>query len=240
MTPDQHGYTGPGRPGPTRDQRPTAPPPPKPPRWRHWLLIAGVAVTLALLLIPGSGSGTKTTSLTFTQFSKDVTANLVRSAHITSSGAVSGVLTSGAHYSTTIPTALGDTSLTAQLQAHGVDISASAASSGVGVGTIVIDLLPLLLFVGFFIWISRRASKQMGKGMLGIGGSKAKVYDEERPSTRFDDVAGYAGAKAEVQEVVDFLKHPERYERAGAVGPKGILMVGPPGTGKTLMARASP
>ena len=73
---------------------------------------------------------------------------------------------------------------------------------------------------------------------MGIGRSKAKLYDEEKPSTRFADIAGYEGSKAEVMEVVDFLKHPERYARAGAVGPKGVLMVGPPGTGKTLLARA--
>ncbi len=73
---------------------------------------------------------------------------------------------------------------------------------------------------------------------MGIGASKAKVYDEERPTTRFADVAGYEGAKREINEVVDFLKHPERYAAAGAVAPRGVLMVGPPGTGKTLLARA--
>ncbi len=73
---------------------------------------------------------------------------------------------------------------------------------------------------------------------MDMGRSKAKLYDEEKPSTRFADIAGYEGSKAEVMEVVDFLKHPERYARAGAVGPKGVLMVGPPGTGKTLLARA--
>ena len=73
---------------------------------------------------------------------------------------------------------------------------------------------------------------------MGIGGSKAKVYDEQRPTTRFSDVAGYEGAKREVSEVVDFLKHPDRYAGAGAIGPRGVLMVGPPGSGKTLMARA--
>ena len=73
---------------------------------------------------------------------------------------------------------------------------------------------------------------------MGIGRSKAKVYDEDKPTTRFADIAGYEGSKAEVMEVVDFLKYPKRYAAAGAVGPKGVLMVGPPGTGKTLMARA--
>ena len=73
---------------------------------------------------------------------------------------------------------------------------------------------------------------------MGFGGSRAKVYDEDKPTTRFSDIAGYEGAKREVAEVVDFLSHPERYARAGAIGPRGVLMVGPPGTGKTLMARA--
>ena len=73
---------------------------------------------------------------------------------------------------------------------------------------------------------------------MGIGASRAKVYDEERPTTRFADVAGYEGAKREISEVVDFLTHPERYAAAGALTPRGVLMVGPPGTGKTLLARA--
>ena len=73
---------------------------------------------------------------------------------------------------------------------------------------------------------------------MGIGSSKAKVYDQDRPKTRFADVAGYEGAKREISEVVDFLKNPGRYAAAGAVAPRGVLMVGPPGTGKTLLARA--
>jgi cell division protease FtsH len=74
--------------------------------------------------------------------------------------------------------------------------------------------------------------------VLGVGRSRAKVFDEERPSTTFGDVAGYEGAKSEISEVVDFLRKPDRYARAGAVVPHGVLMVGPPGTGKTLLARA--
>ena len=103
--------------------------------------------------------------------------------------------------------------------------------------SLLFSFLPLLLLVGVFIWFARRGRKQMG-GIMSIGKSKAKLYDEERPTTRFADIAGYEGSKAEVMEVVDFLKHPQRYAQAGAVGPKGILMVGPPGTGKTLMAKA--
>ena len=78
---------------------------------------------------------------------------------------------------------------------------------------LIFSFLPLLLLVGVFIWFARRGRKQLG-GMMSIGKSKAKLYDEERPSTRFADIAGYEGSKAEVMEVVDYLKHPQRYARA--------------------------
>ena len=102
---------------------------------------------------------------------------------------------------------------------------------------VLFSLWPLLLLVGLFVWFARRGRKQIG-GIMSFRQSKAKLYDEERPATRFTDIAGYEGSKAEVMEVVNYLKHPQRYAQAGAVGPKGVLMVGPPGTGKTLLAKA--
>lgn len=103
------------------------------------------------------------------------------------------------------------------------------------------SILPLLLPIGliilFFVWMQRRAQGQMGN-IMSIGRSKAKTYSTERPGTTFDDVAGYEGVKREITEVVDFLKHPERFAEIGARIPKGVLLVGPPGTGKTLIAKA--
>jgi cell division protease FtsH len=98
-------------------------------------------------------------------------------------------------------------------------------------------LIPIALFVGIFWLMQRRAASQMG-GIMSIGRSRAKTYTTERPGTTFADVAGYEGVKQEITEVVDFLKHPERFAEIGARIPKGVLLVGPPGTGKTLIARA--
>src|SRR2546427_490483 len=83
-----------------------------------------------------------------------------------------------------------------------------------------------LLLIGVYMLIARRAQRQVAGGIGGIIGSRAKVYDAEKPSTRFADVAGYEGAKREIAEVVDFLKKPERYSRVGAKGPRGVLLVG--------------
>ena len=92
----------------------------------------------------------------------------------------------------------------------------------------------MLLFVGFIVWMNRRAQGQMG-GIMQIGRSRAKTYSSEKPGTTFADVAGYEGVKQEIKEVVDFLKTPQRFAAIGARIPKGVLLVGPPGTGKTLI-----
>lgn len=98
-------------------------------------------------------------------------------------------------------------------------------------------LLPIAILIGVFIFLSRRAQGQMGS-VMNIGRSRAKVYSTEKPSTTFDDVAGYAAVKQEISEVVDFLKNPGKFQDIGARIPRGVLLVGPPGTGKTLIARA--
>jgi len=102
---------------------------------------------------------------------------------------------------------------------------------------ILIQFLPFLLIIGFFVWMSRRANGQMN-GVFGFGRSNAKQYSAEQPRVTFADVAGQDAAKRELEEVVDFLSNPEKYISLGARVPRGVLLVGPPGTGKTLMARA--
>ena len=204
-----------------------------------WILPVGIALT-ALVLFRQGGQANAARSFSYTDFVGQVTSNAVSTASITSTGVVSGKLSSGVAYTSQLPTALNDTSLSALLLEHRVQVKGTIAS-GTSVLGVLLSLLPILFLVGVFVWIGRRSGKQLGGGlggMMGIGKSKAKVYDQERPGARFADIAGYQGSKAEVMEVVDFLKQPDRYARAGAVGPKGVLMIGPPGTGKTLMARA--
>ncbi len=98
-------------------------------------------------------------------------------------------------------------------------------------------LFPFLLIIGLWMFFAGRMQRSMGSGILGMGGSK-KMINSEKPKTKFDDVAGVEEAKEEVQEIVDFLKHPGRYVEIGAKIPKGVLLVGSPGTGKTLLAKA--
>ena len=117
------------------------------------------------------------------------------------------------------------------------DFKFHTPGSNIWTGFIIPVLGPLALILLFFYWLNRRAQGQMGN-IMSIGRSKAKAYTTERPSTTFEDVAGYGGVKQEILEVVDFLQDAEKFAEIGARIPKGVLLVGPPGTGKTLIAKA--
>jgi cell division protease FtsH len=225
------------RSGPPPDRPPSPAPPPPPPAWRNWLLIAGLVLTVALFLLPLPTAG-KVQQLSYTQLKRDIAAGQVASVAIGPDGNITGKLTNGTRFESSYPTNLQDPQFTQLLDQHNVQVTTQAAQTSIG--SLLLNLLPLALIVGLFIWTGRAARRQLAGmgGLGGIGRSRARVFDAERPDTTFADVAGYEGAKREVTEVVDFLKNPDRYRRAGAVGPKGVLMVGPPGTGKTLLARA--
>jgi len=219
---------------------PSAPPPP--PSWRHWLWPLALLAAVALfLLLPRVGS--PSVNLTYSQFVSDVTAHKVKTFTLDNStgstAPATGTLKNGDDYTTVIPLPFAGTPLETTLQNNNVQIEAAAPSAGLGTELLywIILLAPFVLVFWLFRRVSRGAAGAMG-GVLSAGRARAKVFDAERPSTKFSDVAGYASAKREISEVVDFLKHPERYQRLGAVAPRGVLMVGPPGTGKTLLARA--
>nr|WP_323755082.1 ATP-dependent zinc metalloprotease FtsH [Tistrella sp.] len=131
-----------------------------------------------------------------------------------------------------------DPALAERLEQYGVPFS--AARDNTFLGNLLSWLLPMVLFFAVWMFLIRRmAEKQgFGGGMMSIGKSKAKVYLETDTKVTFEDVAGVDEAKAELEEIVAFLKEPQGYGRLGARMPKGVLLVGPPGTGKTLLARA--
>ena len=199
---------------------------------------------MLFLFLPRFG-GITTVNLSYSTFISDVQAHQVKTFTLDNStgstAPATGTLKNGKNYTTVIPLPFAGTPLETTLQNAKVEINAAAPSSGLGT-----ELLYWIILLAPFIvvfWLIRRMSRAAAAagplgGIMGVGRARAKVFDAERPQTKFSDVAGYESAKREISEVVDFLKHPERYRRLGAVTPRGVLMVGPPGTGKTLMARA--
>jgi cell division protease FtsH len=227
-------HTSPAKSGPPRDM-PPKPAPPPPPRWRNWLLPIGLLLTAALFFLPNMNQSTVHT-LAYSQVKQQVEQGKVASITISNpGGTITGRLKDGTEFRSQTP-GIEDPRFAQELESNNVEVIGSGSQTSFL--DVVISIVPLVLFVGLFVWLGRRAQRQIAGGIGGIGRARAKVFDADRPTTMFADVAGYDGAKREVTEVVDFLKQPERYLRAGAVGPKGVLLVGPPGTGKTLMARA--
>jgi len=209
--------------------------------WRQWLLPLGAAAGIVALLAlsPGRPSGRP---LSYSQFLNDVGAGSVRAVTIDPAGRVTGSLGTGQPFTTTIPAALGDRTLAGQLAAHHVQVTATAATPS----SPVLGLIGLLLLVmiGGLFYVGVRGARQETAGAGGLTSmgeltrADTRIVDAERPATRFPDVAGYAAVKAEIGEIIDYLRDPGRYRAAGARGPRGVLMAGPPGTGKTLLARA--
>src|SRR6056297_250238 len=205
------------------------------PRWTIWVLIGVLA---AAFLVPSLWPSDSGESLEYSEWRTQVIEGNIDTATIQNgSGRITGTFTNGDKYTTTGD---GSTGVSdddrALLIENGVDYDFEPESNNWLLGILSI-FLPVMLIIGFFVWLQRRAQGQMG-GVMSIGKSKAKAYDSSRPSTTFDDIAGYEGVKQEISEVVDFLRYPERFAEIGARVPKGMLLVGPPGTGKTLFARA--
>ncbi len=148
----------------------------------------------------------------------------------------------GVLFKTQIP-AFGDEQLLPELEARNVDVRVMPVEAEGTLARVLISLLPWILFIGIWLWIMQRATKNIAGGGLGgrtdlnkfLGGSFSKT---EIPDTRFDDVAGQESAKREVTELVDYLRNPAQFRKLGAEMPRGVLLMGPPGTGKTLLARA--
>src|SRR5262245_62167222 len=230
-------------------QPPPPPPPPPPPgrssrgqgaggreqmpRWTIWVL---GGVLAAVLLLPSVMSRDSRKSITYTDLRTKVAADQVEKITWSNNGGnITGTLKDGTKFSSNGPNDPPEEDL-ALFREHDVNVQFSNPQPSIFEALLPL-LIPVALFIGIFWLLQRRAQSQMG-GIMSIGRSRAKTYSTERPGTTFADVAGYDGVKQEITEVVDFLKHPERFAEIGARIPKGVLLVGPPGTGKTLIARA--
>ncbi|MGB7877116.1 MAG: ATP-dependent metallopeptidase FtsH/Yme1/Tma family protein, partial [Ilumatobacteraceae bacterium] len=217
------------------DGTPTGKGPGSWPRWTIWVLIGVLA---AAFLVPSLWPSNDGETLEYSEWRTQVIEGNIATAEInTGSGKITGEFANGDKYTTSGGGERGVSEADEQvLIEQNVQYKFIPPSNNWLLGVLSI-FLPVMLIIGFFVWMQRRAQGQMG-GVMSIGKSKAKSYDLDKPTTTFDDIAGYAGVKQEITEVVDFLRMPERFREIGARVPKGILLVGPPGTGKTLFARA--
>ncbi len=200
-----------------------------------WVLLGVVALALILPSLWPDPSGEK---VSYSAFMTEAREGNVESIVINnSSGTITGTFEDGTEFTTTGGGERGVSEADEQvLREEGVDIEFRTPGNN-WLLSIAGLLLPVLLIIGFFVWMQRRAAGQMGN-VMSIGRSRAKAYTTDKPSTTFSDIAGYEGVKQEITEVVDFLRMPDRFREIGARVPKGMLLVGPPGTGKTLFARA--
>ena len=180
----------------------------------------------------GLGSNAQSKMIAYSEF-KDMLKNKQLNEVAISETTIKGVGNDKTIY---LAKRINDPTLIGILEQNGITYSVYSENNWFG-DLIFSWIIPVFIFFAIWMFIASRMQKNIGGGILGIGSAK-KLINSEKPKVKFDDVAGVEEAKEEVQEIVDYLKSPDKYLRLGAKIPKGILLVGPPGTGKTLLARA--
>ena len=205
-----------------------------------WVIVAVVLMVVFQAFGPRTGLGSSSSEVTYSQFMKDVKSDRVKSVEYTDDTNLAVNALQFERKDGTKGTAYGpsDNWLVTDLLEHNVEITRKAPSTGPSFWSIVFNLLPILLIVGFWIFVMRQMQQGGSKGAMSFGKSRAKMQGEDQVKVTFADVAGCDEAKEEVQELVEFLRDPGKFQKLGGKIPRGVLMVGPPGTGKTLLARA--
>ncbi|MDR6631346.1 cell division protease FtsH [Phyllobacterium sp. 1468] len=207
------------------------------PNYRNFALWAIIALLLIALfnLFQSPSSRSASSDVPYSQFISDVNSGRVKSVTIAGNRITGTFSDNGASFQTYSP---GDAGLVGRLESKGVQIAARPESDGsTSLVGMLISWLPMILILG--VWIFFMRQMQGGsRGAMGFGKSKAKLLTEAHGRVTFQDVAGVDEAKEDLEEIVEFLRDAQKFQRLGGRIPRGVLLVGPPGTGKTLLARA--